>query len=200
MGFVPQPWQNRRRGRDFRGTNSLGIGGATGATCLQSAQPTIVRLAIQCWLDRRCSSTRSATFRSSCSRNFARATGAGIQAVGQHTYHPRGCSTGCGDTAESCADGSGRKIPGRSLLPAERLPCDRAAAPGTEGRHPAAGQALCPSLRAADEQAHRDHPGRGHPSSGASLMDGKHPGAGELYRTPGHPLLIQRPAVHFSSA
>ena len=64
----------------------------------------------------------------------ARPSGEAIRAAGRRSYASGRCADHCGDEPESGTDGSGTQVPGRSLLPAERLPDDAASASGAAGR------------------------------------------------------------------
>ena len=129
----------------------------------------------------RCSSTRSATWRSSSVQAAARAAGTGVRAARQHPHPPRQHSSDRGHQPKPRRDGRGRHLPARSLLPPQRLSHPAAAASRTDARHPGAGALLRGTLRAAHAPAAAADSARGNRRAVPLAMAGQHSRAGERH-------------------
>ena len=135
----------------------------------------------------RSSSTRSATFRSSCSRSCSGCSRSGSSSAS--AAHGRSESTYVWwrPRTETSKRWSPPGVSERSVLSPERLPDHASTAPRAPGGHPAARPLLRAEVRAPDEQAHRDHPRRRHDDALTLWLAGKRAGARERDRARRHP-------------
>ena len=106
------------------------------------------RSAASSWPTRgRCSSTRSATSPRSCSPSCFALAGTGVRAPGQDADHQGGRAAGGRHEPRPGADGRGREVPQRPLLPPQRVPGRVAPPARSPRRHSAARPPFHPPVR-----------------------------------------------------